>query len=380
MKLKKCVIAVLLIGLTGCGSAETDTETKSDGTNTVAATTEYVEPLANDPDYKTTLENARYLSEGGVWILRNLYTGNENIVFSPISVDMAMGIAAAGADQETETRIMRVLLPEQSSEILHKEMRSYREHMSYSPDLKWNIENSVWSKQEVKENYKSALASFYDASFHIDNTSEDLHLVNTLSFRGKWSTAFAPAGKMEFTAEDGTKSEVDAMVSECYTQLDWCGGTGFVKTYEGSEFTFVAILPPEGVSIKDYLDRCCKESNFADIYKSATATDIKVRIPKFHTESSISMKQAIIELGADIFTQETDFSQICDGGTSLSDILQKTEFSVTEAGTQASTITSEEVTGSETVTMEFNRPFIYAVVDDITGMPLLMGVQTKFTD
>ena len=105
-----------------------------------------------------------------------------------------------------------------------------------------------------------------------------------------------------------------------------------------------------------------------------------MRIPKFHTESSISMKQAIIELGADIFTQETDFSQICDGGTSLSDILQKTEFSVTEAGTQASTITSEEVTGSETVTMEFNRPFIYAVVDDITGMPLLMGVQTKFTD
>ena len=160
MKVKKCVIALLLLGLTGCGSAETDTETKSDGANTAAATTEYVEPLANDPDYKTTLENARYLSEGGVWILRSLYTGNENIVFSPISVDMAMGIAAAGADEETETRIMRVLLPEQSSEILHKEMRSYREHMSYSPDLKWNIENAVWSNKEVKENYKSILTSF----------------------------------------------------------------------------------------------------------------------------------------------------------------------------------------------------------------------------
>ena len=377
MKVKKCVIALLLFGLTGCGSAETDTETKSDGANTAAATTEYVEPLANDPDYKTTLENARYLSEGGVWILRSLYTGNENIVFSPISVDMAMGIAAAGADEETETRIMRVLLPEQSSEILHKEMRSYREHMSYSPDLKWNIENAVWSNKEVKENYKSILTSFYDASIHIDHASEDLHLVNTLSFRGKWSTAFAPAGKMEITAEDGSKGEVDAMFSECYAQLDWCGGTGFVKTYEGSEFTFVAILPPEGMSIKDYLDRCCKESNFADIYKSATATDIKVKIPKFHTESSISMKKAITELGADIFTQKADFSQICDDGTSLSDILQKTEFSITEAGTKAPAATLEEVTGSETVTMEFNRPFVYAVVDDITGMPLIMGVQCR---
>lgn len=62
----------------------------------------------------------------------------------------------------------------------------------------------------------------------------------------------------------------------------------------------------------------------------------------------------------------------------ISEIKHKTFIKVDEKGTEASAVTSVEMTLTsmpiELLKIVFDRPFVYGIVDITTGIPLFMGI------
>jgi serpin B len=85
------------------------------------------------------------------------------------------------------------------------------------------------------------------------------------------------------------------------------------------------------------------------------------------------------------FTENAQFLAMLDVSTFVGKVLQKSYIDVSEEGTEASAVTVIMMDGAsfvplpppEHVTMEVNRPFIFAITEQSTGAILFMGKVTK---
>ena len=121
------------------------------------------------------------------------------------------------------------------------------------------------------------------------------------------------------------------------------------------------------------------------ISEAKTGAAVYTEIPKFEAEYEVELKDILTSMGMeDAFDEEkADFSGIGtseDGSIYIGRVLHKTYISVDGLGTKAGAATAVEMV-TETAMMEeevyyvsLNRPFVYAVVEDETNIPLFIGV------
>ena len=219
----------------------------------------------------------RLFQEGGV--------EGENTLISPVSVLYALAMAANGAQGDTLEQMEAVLglpllelnefcrawlaaLPEEDGSLSIANSLWFRDSEMLTVEESFLEANALWYGADVYE------APFDDATVSDVNAWVDYHtggaipaileeipenamvyLVNALAFDGRWETPYREyqvrAGT--FTREDGTVREAELM----YSTEDWYlsdgKAQGFLKYYEGCDYAFAALLPPEGVPLADYI-------------------------------------------------------------------------------------------------------------------------------
>ena len=136
------------------------------------------------------------------------------------------------------------------------------------------------------------------------------------------------------------------------------------------------ILPDDIQSFSSNLDHTQLDS----IRSSLKSTQVVLSLPKFEIAYDFSVPQVLKNLGmVDAFNpDQADFSGM-DGSRDLfiSDILHKAVVTVDENGTEAAAATAVIVgltsIPSEQVTLTFDRPFLFFIMDDQTGSVLFLG-------
>ena len=115
-------------------------------------------------------------------------------------------------------------------------------------------------------------------------------------------------------------------------------------------------------------------------------TVVQVQIPCFVAEYECEMSEILKEAGmTDAFDAEAaDFSKMADllEGEKLyiGSVKHKTYIELDENGTRASAVTSVEMLAESCVEQKeirrvfLDRPFIYAIIEDETQLPVFMGV------
>lgn len=80
------------------------------------------------------------------------------------------------------------------------------------------------------------------------------------------------------------------------------------------------------------------------------------------------------------FSNNAEFSKLgksTEGNIFISDVLHKTFISVDELGTKAGAVTKVEAITKTDMGVEksvrLNRPFIYAIIDNSTNLPIFVG-------
>ncbi len=352
----------------------------------------------------------------------NLFTyaaKKDNVLISPVSVILALCLAAEGADGETLTQMEGVLGTDIGAlRYLFGEFMGY-----HAEDEKLRIANSVWMNNQknrltveknyvdiCKQRYSSDVFSepFDDSTLRklnkwvedkTDGTIRDMlsnipphavmYLINTVLFEAEWESQYLESQIHDgtFNNSDGTKSDIKMMYSMEYDYFRLGKTNGMVKNYAGGKYAFAAMLPDEGVSLKDAAASFSGEE-FINAVTNTEYKNTNVRLPQFEFESRLSLREALQSLGmTDAFdSSKADFTRMGKsslGPLFIDEVYHKTFIKVAEKGTKAGAATAVIMADScapfePPFELTFDRPFIYAIIEKESGMPIFFGCVTNF--
>jgi serpin B len=117
------------------------------------------------------------------------------------------------------------------------------------------------------------------------------------------------------------------------------------------------------------------------LIQAAKETSVRLSLPKFEAEYTATLNEALsgIGLGIAFDPNRADFSGISAGqGLYIQNVLHHAVLKVNEKGTEAAAATGVAVgvtsaPADDFITLTFNRPFVYAIVDLETGLPIFLG-------
>lgn len=330
-----------------------------------------------------------------------------NIVFSPVSLSIALGMTADGAAGQTLSEVASVLGFRtdglNDAQIRDLIRSKYAETVSALESADGSVvmesANSIWTGKNfpIKESYVSSVQRNFGAEAKsvdfdspraareinswssdkthgkIDNVVRETRgwktaLVNAVYFDAEWSMPFEKTSKGEFVSVDGDKTGHTFLKRRDYMSYAECADYQMVELPYGMEGNFVmdVILPREGreaaIDGKEYSALCSKLDE----------TKVNFSMPEFRIDSQSELAPVLAALGmSEAFSPEAEFPLISDAALMIDRILQKTYIDVTKDGTRAAAVT---VVGIRLTSM---RPDNDPAVDFIADRPFLFVVREK---
>ena len=407
----------LALFLAGCGSRACGNKVLAE--DLMADMRADVQPVsveANDGEVE-----ALAVTEFSVRLFQESREEGENTLVSPLSVLCALAMTANGARGETMAQ-METLFGMPISE-LNEYLYVYTQALPEGKTYQLNLANSLWIRDDgriqVEEDFLRTNATWYDAGVYqapfdnstvkdinawvsentdgmidhvLDRVPEEtvLYLINALCFEAQWKNIYYEHQVRDgvFTTEEGDARDVELMYSNEYQYLEDDKAAGFMKFYDDEAYAFVALLPKEGVRLRDYIASLTGE-NLRTMLSNVQDTKVETAIPKFQSEYTVEMKEILQTLGmTDAFDPEqADLSGIGETSTGLlyiNQVLHKTYIAMDEQGTKAGAATVV-ATGegaappTEVKTVYLDRPFLYLIVDREAGLPVFMGTVMDIT-
>jgi len=344
--------------------------------------------------------------------------GNANLMVSPLSVSMALGMTRNGAMGTTLDGMNQALgfgsLTEQEINESYKYI--LETFTGLDPNVKLSIANSIWYRNTftVEQPFITTNQQYFNASVApldftnpasagtinswvsektnklipriIDAIPENavMYLINAVYFKGQWKYKFEAANTKPktFYLANNTQTEVNSMQQRAtYPYLQRPGFRAVEMPYSQGNFTMTVILPDADKTVNDVISQLTLE-NWTSWSLQFTDTDIELQVPKFRYEyAEKQMKSILSAMGMSVAfdPDNADFSGInSDGGLYISDVKHKTFIETNEEGTEAAAITSVEVGTTsvgidEPVHMNIDRPFVYFIQEKSSGTILFIG-------
>lgn len=337
----------------------------------------------------------------------------KNTLIAPISVSMALAMAANGADGETLQEMQQVL-GGHSVEDLNAYNLNWRVNLSGEQKAKLKIANSIWIRDmygfEAKNDFLAANAKYYNAQVFkapfneigknaINNWVKEktdgmipqlmneikpetmMILINALALDASWADPYTKHRVTDgiFHSIDGKKQKAKMMSSTEYSYLEGDGAIGFTRKYEGGQLAFGALLPTEQ-SLEEFVDSLDGET-LLNILKNKKATQVRAQLPQFSSKFDIKMNEILEAMGMPSAFRG-GFSKTSNDDLFIGQVLHKATIEVNENGTRAAAVTAISLDKSaapmeEPKIVNLDRPFLYFIYDCETNLPIFIGTLTS---
>ncbi len=414
MKLKRLsaavCAAVISAGMVSCGSSDS------------SATADAVTPTGQEQGFVSSGKklSEEYISAASDFSLglfrkaaeKSLASG-ENVLVSPYSVILALGLAANGASGETLSEFEQVLGGGMKLDSIDRELNAMISRAGSDSTL--SIANSIWVNElggiKIKDDYAKKCQELLGAqAFSLpynDGTLSKLNswvsektngmipkmrdsleadeianLINCIAFESKWETQYEEKdiGNGTFTNINGDQQDCTMLRSKEHLYLQCSQGEGFIKLYKGGRYGFVAMLPNEGVALSELADSFSKEQlNKMVNSEEYLKYDVHVQIPEFAFDGSYILNDALKAIGlSTAFSDTANFSGMADEQLFISQVLHKTHITVDRKGTKAAAATdaimSKGAISIDNIKQVFlDRPFLFAIIDMESELPIFIG-------
>ena len=338
----------------------------------------------------------------GFELLKALYAEGGNVLLSPASLTLALGMAAEGAEGETLTAILTALGAEDASElgdVVPEEIKSanaafvaqglplkgdYIDRLNEAYGAEWFDLDA-----EVVEVVNAWVAEHTDGLIEkllsqAPDPQTGLILINAIAMDAKWEKPFKDYNTIEddFHAPQGDVS-VEMMYQREFFDYVERDGLQIVRLpYAGGALEMWIALPGEGVSIGlDGLLDALAEQGMAYLKDGAEEREVDLFLPKFDLTTENSLSDALKVLGVELpFDENADFSGISEVPLRIDEILQKVRVQLDEEGTKAAAATAAIVAcmalipEEEPVEVRADRPFAFVIADAETDSVCFAGV------
>lgn len=338
----------------------------------------------------------------------------KNAMLSPLSVNMALSMAANGAEGATKTEIYKALGSEGYESSFLNEY--YKTLITALPALdskvKLDIANSIWYKEgfQVAPAFLKTNENFYQATARalnfddpaatkiindwvdkktngkiptiVDEIDQDMrmYLINAIYFKGSWSKPFKEerTKNLAFHSLVGTVQAPFMENESTYNVLETADFQAIEMAYGDTSYSMLAFLPTKEISPKVLWDKLSEGGQWDEYQKGFKPRQTRLTLPKFKFSYEKQLKNQLQSLGMGLaFSDLADFSGINnDGGLTISEVMHKTFIEVNEEGTEAAAVTSVGfVTTSmpQYYIMNFDRPFLFFIRENSSGLILFAG-------
>ena len=359
----------------------------------------------------------------------------ENILVSPVSVSLALGMTMNGAKGETLDQMLDVLGGGMDADRLNgfnagwsKQLLEKRSVCRYTYDDKYGyreireeytpvtLANALWIKDcedeiRVPESFLQRVFNYYQAGAFkapFDQTTvEDVNswccekthhmipkaideiapdtamlLANALTFEDEWKDQYIE-GYFTGTKFHAANGEIrDAEMMRCTEGRYICDGKaqGFIKSYRDDRCSFAAVLPNEGTTLDEYIAGL-DGAGLQALLDSVQSCEVITEMPKFRFDYSADLTPALEALGMEkAFAPDADFTGMNEAGTPLyiGQVIHKTSITLDEKGTRAAAVTVVQMPMSampdeEPKKVILDHPFLFMILDNSTQLPIFMG-------
>lgn len=343
----------------------------------------------------------------------------KNVFVSPESILTAMAMAVNGAKGDTLAEMQKALYGTLSVDEFNNNMSVYNDFLVLTKDVQFNLANSIWiknKKDQIKanQNFITQNEKLYHSQSYLEpfdkttvkkmndwvnketngmipdiiQTIPDnarMYLMNALAFEGRWNRQYSSSqvGQGDFTTAAGQSQKVTMLSSTEHTYLHDNNAIGVMKSYEGGEYAFVAILPNKDVSLEKYVSEMTGDS-FQNLIHTAESKQVNTKIPEFSFDYDVKLKEPLKAMGIQkaFSSSAADFGNMGttqEGNLYIDDVVHKTHIELDRNGTKAAAVTKAVAAGSAAPVeppkeVYLDRPFLFAIVEESIGLPIFMGV------
>ena len=306
---------------------------------------------------------------------------DNNQVISPLSITYALGMLNNGAAGVTRQEISQTLgFGDTGADGINdfcKKMRTEHDYYDATTETR-NFSDGETMKvinQWGSDHTMGMIPTILDEqSFNPLATS---YLLNAVYFKGIWMLKF---DKSE-TQEELFDGAVNVPMMHMLNGLPYYENATFqalALPYGTGAYQMTVILPREGKSINDIMAQM-NSNMWEELYMNMTSVDVK--LPRLDITTQLNLVETMSALGMpSAFSQvAADIPNFCDRPQYISKMKQVAKIKLDEEGTEAAAITIIETgntaIGDEPVTIEFhaNRPFLYVISEQSTGVILFIG-------
>ncbi len=341
-----------------------------------------------------------------------------NSMFSPLSLNMALGMLAEGAEGSTKEALDKYLGTDGYGAFAESYMKLAKENYngkSGKDDNYFEIANSFWGDDAFpfRQEYKDAVNRKFDAEIRcmdfgskdkvisevnrwvsdkthkmIPTLLEDIApetvaiLVNTVYFESAWDAEweYDTNNKDTFTLLDGSSKELTLMRNSGGAYFENDKATAFGCTYKNG-LKFIGILP------KETGDFTIEALDITSLLASETYEyNVTACMPKLTFDTNLPLADALSAAGlSEIFERDkADFSGMSEADLWVSDVLQKTRLELDEHKTKASAATGIMMNGAGAMPKEdmrrevfLDRPFAFVIYDSAENQIVFLGKVTE---
>ena len=332
---------------------------------------------------------------------------SENVILSPLSASMLIGMLMNGADGETLEQMQQVtgFAGAQQDEINDYYHKLIDVLPALDTETKVKLANGIWMVESYpfKPEFAEVCKQWFEAEvknvptflddnvlrdinrFAADNTENKIKevitrdmvnseiimvLANALYFKGKWKDQFKKTATRDrtFTTLQGNQMQTPMMHHT--DMMTYAEGEDFQMVelpYKGSKYCADIILPAEGTDIRAFADRLNAE-HWQQILSSRWDPEVELALPKFTLRYSRRLTDDLKALGMpDALNVGADFSRLTDNDCHVDLIKQDCFMQLDEEGTEAAAVTigfmkNDAAPGpSDYRQMIVDRPFLFII-------------------
>ncbi|KAH9330863.1 hypothetical protein KI387_002971 [Taxus chinensis] len=356
-------------------------------------------------------------------------SADKNAVFSPLSISVALSLAAGGAkgptlDQfctclkfkdphqlhELSSQLINVVLPDGSAnggpfssfvngvwvdqsmtlkpsyrDLVKKQYNTEASSVDFiNKANEVRVEVNKWAADETKGKIDELLPA--DS---VDKSTR-LILANALYFKGTWQKKFDSAATKEgtFNLLNGDSVQVPMMTTTKKQFIQTVGDCKilclpYVQGQDKRSFSMYIILPDDIKGLPELEKKV--DLNFLENHLSQ-GREVKVgsfQLPRFKISFSVEATEILKKIGLVLpFSNEADFTEMVDSPVAsslcISNVFHKSFVEVNEEGTEAAAATAATVL-LRGILMDpiedfiADHPFMFVIKEELTGVILFVG-------
>ena len=348
----------------------------------------------------------------------------ENMIFSPVSVSAALRMALLGARGETAAQLAATLHlagPQAAGDGLR--LLSARLARLSGGDVTVRTPNTMWVEAGLPllPEFTAALAGMAAAQVRgadfahaaeqarldinetiagqtagkikdllgrgVIDAATRLVLANAVYLKAAWAYPFPREATADMPFHPGGGADITVRMMRLATRLGYRRGDGYqavILPYDGRELAMAVILPDGPLApVEDGLAH--GGGGVRALLAGATVQQVRLSMPGFKVTAAATLRRTLETLGAELaFTSGADFTGITSAERVwISEVAHQAYIDVDEDGTEAAAATAVVVAtarfapSAPPVEVIVDRPFLFAITDAATGLPLFLGRVTN---